>query len=373
MYIYNMNYDNITLLWGLTKADPEEYKLYLSKNNNPRSVAKTKNKNINNIDSDITFIIGKKYKVEDLTFLEVQLEKIRANLNNICIESTLETDKTKIEKLNIEYENFFDLEDKIIETIEELQNLIEEKLILNEETPKLIEEKQIIIEENPIIEELNNEKRLKEYIKNKEKINYHINKIRYAKGSIEALAQGKLLAEARKRARELQGITTTCKERAQMKRDEKERLKKEREELKVRIYKSKIEKRKPWFYIGIIPPGYREASELEAIKAGKVSSRGQYKIKDRRMYDFYVNFNIQFYDNMPKEKILIALSIIPKLIIKTKNRIEYLENKLENENTAREAIIDELNHSLSKNKNNLLALEKGLEAVNEMVQKYKTT
>jgi len=91
------------------------------------------------------------------------------------------------------------------------------------------------------------------------------------------------------------------------------------------------------------------------------------------MYDFYVNFNIQIYDNMPKEKILIALSIIPKLIIKTKNRIEYLENKLENENTAREAIIDELNHSLSKNKNNLLALEKGLEAVNEMVQKYKTT
>ena len=150
----------------------------------------------------------------------------------------------------------------------------------------------------------------------------------------------------------------TNKERADMKRKEK-----------LNLRETKL---KPWFYIGLIPKGYREANEDEAIRAGKISDQGKYKILDRERYDFFVNYNIEIYENMPKHKILIAMNKIPKEINILSIKIEKLENKLDSDkysDLCKDSFIDEL--KMCKLKYN--SLIRGEKIIRLQMEKYKTT
>lgn len=90
----------------------------------------------------------------------------------------------------------------------------------------------------------------------------------FKKGSPEALAHAKKMAEARK---------------AKAKPKE-ENPKKE-----------KKVKGKPYFFIDKLPKGYREATEEEAIKAGKVAVLGKYQVDNIR-YDMYLKYKILLSD-----------------------------------------------------------------------------
>jgi hypothetical protein len=293
---------NDILLWGLNRAEPVDILEYLNKNNNPYSIGKLqKSKALDNEKKDT-------YTIDHIKYLDKELDITRTRIKEICDLTLKESDEEVIKELNEEYETLFDLEDKLVDLITEIEEKVEEK----QES------------EEPILT-------LKKYKEEKVKVKFYNNKVRYAKNSEEAMEVGKMLTEARKKAREAKGITMTNKERADMKRKEK-----------LNLRETKL---KPWFYIGLFPKGYREANEDEAIRAGKISDQGKYKIVDRERYDFFVNYNIEIYENMPKHKILIAINKIPKEINILSIKIEKLENKLDSDkysDLCKESFTDEL-------------------------------
>ena len=92
------------------------------------------------------------------------------------------------------------------------------------------------------------------------------NKARVQKGSEEAKALARKLVEARKA--------------------KQEKKKKELEEEKrLELLKNPVKsKGRPWYYIGDIPKGYREATETEAISHNKVSKFGKYKVDNDKYF-----------------------------------------------------------------------------------------
>ena len=139
-------------------------------------------------------------------------------------------------------------------------------------------------------------------------------KVRVEKGSDKAKEIGQKLAEARRKKREESG-KLTVKEQADKKREEKSKL--------------RNEKSKPWFYVGIIPKGYREATEDEAIRNHKVGSYGKYEV-DTLKYEFYDKYNILLSHDLTETEMTMALLGIPKKIKKSYQEIEIFEAKLEN-------------------------------------------
>ena len=129
-------------------------------------------------------------------------------------------------------------------------------------------------------------------------------KTRYKKGSPEAIEMGKRLAEAR-------------------------RKKKEAQEPKPEEKKKRGTSKKPWFYIGDIPKGYREATEDEAILNKMVSRYGKYQV-DKTKWEIYRDYNIFLSLNQPDTMKTIIMNGLKVRIMRTLKEIEIYENKLEN-------------------------------------------
>ena len=138
----------------------------------------------------------------------------------------------------------------------------------------------------------------------------HTTKARIAKGSEEAKAIGQRLAEARRKKKEALEQTEEYKK----KKEAEEAEKKAKEE---EAYK----KLKPWFYIGDIPKGYREATQEEAIQFRKVSEYGKYKV-DSTMYEIFENYNILLSYNLTKFQVNLYLNLARKKAIKALEDIE---------------------------------------------------
>lgn len=134
-----------------------------------------------------------------------------------------------------------------------------------------------------------------------------IRKTKIVKGSDEAKEIGKRLMEARKAKR------TNIKEEVDVKQP----------------LKSTVVKR-PWYYIGDIPPRYREATMEEAIKHNKVSEYGKYQA-DPTMVKFYKNYNIFLSKNISDINISTQTTGIKRRINKIDNLIEKLEIKIDKE------------------------------------------
>lgn len=132
-------------------------------------------------------------------------------------------------------------------------------------------------------------------------------KARVVKGSEEAKALGKRLAEAKKA-----------------------KYAKEKEEEEEKKTKEKQSKLKPWYYIGDMPERYREATEDEAIKAGKVSEYGKYTVDETKYY-YYKKYKVLLSEDISDIELRFSLLGAKKKIMKALQEIEILENKLENE------------------------------------------
>lgn len=129
----------------------------------------------------------------------------------------------------------------------------------------------------------------------------------FKKGSVEAKEHAKKMAEARKAKA-------------------KPKVEKPKKEKKVRG--------KPYYFINTPPKGYREATEEEAIKAGKVGVLGKYQVDNVR-YDMYLKFKILLSDKNDEGDVKSNQILISNMN-GLKTRIDKLLKKLEVENTKKE-------------------------------------
>ena len=306
-----MEKNSKVMLWGLEKATSKMLKEYEGQNNNPKSTIKQKGdkkpkkeeKKVEN-----TFDPSEEYGIQDLPFLKRESQRI---------------DK-EIEK-DIDYDENIDLQDKIYELIETLEEMSEKfgsgiRSSINQVNTSLKSVLEPTREEYENIDSDSSDdeygKGLKEEMpKSKAKTKkISESKVRAEKGSDKAKEIGQKLAEARRKKREESG-KLTVKEQAEKKREEKQKL--------------RTEKAKPWYYVGIIPKGYREATEDEAIRNYKVGSYGKYEV-DPLKYEFFEKYSILLSHSLSDNEIRMSLLGIPKKISRSYQEIEIYESKLEN-------------------------------------------
>lgn len=302
--------NNKVLLWGEKKAKQSLLKEFDKGNKNPYS----KKKQVRDVEVEEPktkakvvkrFSLNEDYGVKDLPFLNEEYERI---------------DKEITEGGDDE---LYDLQDKLYELIEGLEAMkkiqggsikdILKEYALNED---IIGDdfvgtgfKKNTTEAKEHAEKMR-EAKTKTSVKPKETVK-QTSKARVVKGSEEAKALARRLVEARKAKAEAR----------------KAELEKTSEKDKI-LNPPKL-KGRPWYYIGDIPKGYREATELEAIKNNKVSKYGKYEVDETRLM-LYRDYDILLDESKSLQEIIWTMNSLKKRIITSLEEIEILNNKLEN-------------------------------------------
>lgn len=299
-------------------------------------------------DYDEEFIVNKEYQLEDKKYLVKQYEKYNKKIKLISEKCQVLEDNNKIHNKNNkddeeltelykEYDNFLETQDLISGIMDDLGILIREPI------KKIVE---------PIIKKVEPVIKIKHPVikRNIVKIKDSSFNIRYEKGSERAKEANRIMNESKKRLREINGILTV-KEKANQKR-----------KIKLDLRNQKL---KPWYYIGIMPKGYREATEEEALKGTlvgvgdekkwkmMVGEKGKY-IVNKSKYDFIKYTGVLIPDELPKEKIFILLKGFKKNIERTFREIEILKLKLENEKNKENVSMKENLHRCTERHNSLV-------------------
>lgn len=156
-------------------------------------------------------------------------------------------------------------------------------------------------------------------------------KARSDKGSEKALEIGRKLAEARAK-----------------KKAEKEKLNPPVENIEPPRKKQRI--LKPYYKIGPIPSGHREATEDEAIMRNKVSQYGKYQV-DHIKYMYWDKYKILLTDKADDNDVRQRLKGIKRLYNDKEDELETTETKLDNDKYADKHnyyknLIDEIESSM---------------------------
>lgn len=294
--------NNQVLLWGTIQAKKSLLDKYDTGNKNPNSRKRKDKEEKPKIETVKEFNLNTDYGVEDLPFLNKEYERI---------EELLSTNLSKED--NDLYENLQEKLYDLIEGLEAMEKIQGKGLIKHIEKPieKTIEK---------TIETIKIGKGFK-------------------KGSPEALAHAAKMREAREKkappapkaqakARVEKG-SDKAKELGQ-RLAEARKAKKQAVVKPVEEVKEKPKKGKPWYYIGEIPKGYREATEDEAITHKKVSKYGKYVV-DEQKYILFRDYNILLSEKASNFEVQGILGGLKKRIYKSLNEIEILKSKLDND------------------------------------------
>jgi hypothetical protein len=260
------------------------------------------------------FEVGEDYGVQDLPFLNREYERIDNLMNGL-------QDMDLMDEL-------MDKQDRLYELIEGLENLkrmtghgVIKEQFLNDD---LDGDDFIVMQlkgmgfKKGSPEAIAHAEKMRKALEAKKGIKTEVkevkksitSKARVEKGSEEAKAIGKRLAEAKKKKLE---------EAKKLKEEEEAKQPKPREKLKG----------KPYYYIGDIPQGYREATMMEAIKNNKVSEYGKYPV-DLDMYSYFRDYGVLLNENADDNEIRVMLSVLKKKTIRELEDIEIYNNKLDN-------------------------------------------
>lgn len=300
--------NNQVLLWGENQASKKLLDIYDIGNKNPMSASrKIKADEVKPKKIKIrVFNEEEKYTKKDIPFLKKEMKRIT--------DEQLTADDDKLDDL-------LELQDKIDEAIENAENEEEdmegEGIDSDSDNDK---SKSSIIgtgykKGSPEaiawalrMKEAKEAKQGKPTPKAAPKAAVKSSKARFEKGSEEAKKAAQKMVEARKKKME-------AKKAEEAKKQEKIEL----------ISKKKG---KPWFYIGDIPKGYREATQDEAIEGKKVSTYGKYKV-DMDRWILYRDFNILLaYTKKPRE-VQWIMNGIEKRIMKCLKDIQITEGKMD--------------------------------------------
>lgn len=154
--------------------------------------------------------------------------------------------------------------------------------------------------------------------------------------------------------------------RQQKAKEKKEALEAEKEKKREALNKNK----KPWYYLGDIPSGYREAREDEAIMNKKVSVWGKYKVNADK-YFFYETYGINISPDQPLTKLNIGIVAVKKHIGKTIDKLNTLYIHLSSPKYYDKQ--GELEVSITEEEEKLNALEKGINILLKIQSEKKNT
>jgi hypothetical protein len=116
------------------------------------------------------------------------------------------------------------------------------------------------------------------------------------------------------------------------------------EEKRLESLKNPIKpKGRPWYYIGDIPKGYREATETEAIENNKISKYGKYQVDDDK-YRLWVNYEILLDEHKGLQEVIWSMNGLKRRILKSLQDIEIYSSKLDNDKYKDRK--DDFNHKL---------------------------
>lgn len=335
--------NNKVFIWGQQKASNSLLNHYDKGNKNPNSL-KMKKEPVNKAkkqDKEIkrVFDVKEKYTKDDLDFLKSEYERLEKESETDYNNDTLADKMDKLDEIITNLEYMQPKEEKI----EQNNNKDKWKNIdkINDELSKARDE-YIQSRGNP-------EKRaIMNALEDKLKIAYGsgLKGGKIEKGSEEAKAVGRRLMEARqtkkvapkpKEEKVVKQTMTRVKKGSEEAKTLGQRLaeaRKKKKELKdlEKEEEIKIDKDKPlnpWFYIGDIPKGYREATEDEAIEKEKVSRYGKYEV-DEIKYKFFEEFHILLSENISNALLNTALISLKKKALRMLQEIEIISNKIEN-------------------------------------------
>lgn len=314
--------ENKVLLWGEKKAPSGMLEEYNHGNKNPQSTARIKPKKEKEEAKEEPkpkkavrkFSLEEDYGVQDLPFLNKEYDRLDEEMTGL-------TDMDKLDELGDLQEKLYDL----IEGLERMKKMAGGKGI-----------KQPIKEDNfPLVDDdfygcsimslvgkgfkkgspeaLAHAQKMREALQAKKApvvkkvVNKTVSKARVVKGSEEAKALGKRLAEAKK------------KKLDEAKKAKEEEAKKE---------DVKPTKGKPWYYIGDIPKGYREATEDEAILAKKVSLYGKYEV-DMTKWTLYRDYEMLLTENKTTREAQWAMNGLKRRVLETLRDIEVMRAKID--------------------------------------------
>lgn len=423
--------DNQVYLWGQIGASQNLLDIYDKGNKNPKSKAKPQ-KTVKNVEVKKTvknrvYNSKEKYTIDDLDFLNKEYDRIEEEASNLTdfdkmdelveiqdeiynLIQKLEKDKynkeeeeykpvassndnfEQIKKLTLKLSELTDeyISSRGNKAIKEKMDAIEEKierLGKQQKTTKPIKGSNIVIslkeeicpkiDDCEIIEKIIKmvgrgfKKGSPEAIAHAEKmrlareakkapnnqivpivpeVQKNTNKARVQKGSEEAKALAKKLVEARK-----------AKQEAKKKELE--------EEKRIESLKNPVKaKGRPYYYIGDIPKGYREATETEAISHNKVSKYGKYQI-DTDKYFLWINYEILLDENKNQKEVIWTMNGLKRRILKSLEDIEIYSNKLSNDKY--ESKKEDFSNKLIFEKERRKYLQYGYDWYNKLLSKMK--
>ena len=134
---------------------------------------------------------------------------------------------------------------------------------------------------------------------------------------------------------------------------------------KTKKNKKKIIKLKPYYYIGLIPEGYREATEEEAIIHKKVSWIGKKKVSSK-LYNLYEITGTIYIKNLNQKELYLKIVALQGKIKYYKK--EYFNHK-KNLNILDNNLINEKKIVVDKHKE---SLKKTLDVLNLYISNYKS-
>jgi len=381
--------NNEVLLWGRKQAKPELIEKYGIGNKNPKSKAKilkTGDKVVKTVKKAVgkrRFNEKEKYTIDDLDFLNSEYDRIEEEASNLTdfdkmdelveiqdkIYNTIE--KLKKEQYEEEEKEYNKQEVEEDDNVKEIKKLNDELAKLTEKYIESRGDIKIRDKMEAIEEKINKLSKQKKPAKKGKSINISknidkepeihdyeiIEKIikmvgrGFKKGSPEALAhaekmrqslaykkQPKVIEQVQKKetkARVQKGseeAKAMGRKLAEARKAKLEAKKKDEEELKrvEKVRNPTKPKGRPWYYIGDIPRGYREATETEAIEKGKVSEYGKYQV-DETKYNLWNNYEILLDENKTFKEVEWTLNGLKRRIMKSLQEIEILKSKLDND------------------------------------------
>lgn len=299
--------DNKVLLWGEVGVKKSLLDKYDKGNKNPYSTTRKKEDIKPKKEVKKEYSVDEEYNINDLPFLNKEYDRIEELLSKT-------NDMDELDELT-------DIQDKLYDLIEGLEHM---KKISGGRIAQGYELKEDVI--RPDIyknlvgrgfkkgspEAIAHAEKMRKAIENKPKTEKIIKstkstKSRVVKGSEEAKALGRKMAEAKKK-----------------KLEEAKKL------IETKTIEPKEEKGKPWFYIGDIPKGYREATEDEAILSKKVSYYGKYQV-DEEKWRLFKDYNILLSRDKTNKEIEWSMSGLKRRIMEALENIEIYSSKVDND------------------------------------------
>ena len=158
----------------------------------------------------------------------------------------------------------------------------------------------------------------------------------FKKGSPQALAWAQKMKEARDAKKALLAPQKAAKAKEEAKKKEK------------KDFVSR-KKGKPWFFIGDIPKGYREATMDEAIESKKVSEYGKHLVDNDR-WILNRDYNILLIHTKKPNELKWTMNSLEKRIMKSLKEIEIIKGRIDTGKYSKEEGKNKLDNETYYNK-----------------------